>query len=60
MIGLDGNVEQEAGIVSDKWMPHSEKVYSVTECYPDQITNGDLAWMLKHGYTQSAPRPGDE
>ncbi len=57
IVGRDGETKRKAGILSDTWMEHSEIVYSVTECYEDQLENGDLPFMIKHGLTQSGPRP---
>ena len=60
IIGLDGKVEREGGTLHDNWVRAAEYVYPITECYPEQIDNGDLEWMLKNGYTQTGPRPCDE
>jgi hypothetical protein len=51
-IGLKGEVIQEAGVISESWKPNSEKIYAVTECYPEQLSNGDFEYLLANNLTQ--------
>jgi hypothetical protein len=59
-ISLQGVVLAQGGVVSDKWTPGSTEVWEEYECYPDQIDNGDLAYFVEHGLSQTGPRPCDE
>jgi hypothetical protein len=59
-ISLQGVVLAQGGVVSDKWTPGASEVWEEYECYPDQIGNGDLAYFVEHGLSQTGPRPRDE
>ena len=60
IIGLNGEVIREGGIISDEWSPSAERIWEEYECYPDQIDNGDLEYFIKNGLSQTGPRPCDE
>jgi hypothetical protein len=60
IIGLNGQVIQEAGILTPAKGSHWNDVWEEYECYPDQINNGDLAYFVEHGLSQTGPRPCDE
>lgn len=60
IIGLSGEVIQEAGILTPAKGSHWNDVWEEYECYPDQIDNGDLEYFIKNGLSQTGPRPCDE
>ena len=52
VIDSDGNEISPAGVHDDKFRPSSLPVYSQTSCYPVQLTNGDIEFMIRKGLTQ--------
>lgn len=51
IIGLNGDIIRDS-FISNKWVRDSTLIYYSTYCYPQQIKNGDLEWMVVNGYTQ--------
>lgn len=50
-IGIDGKVERESQVTKN-WIGSGEYVYYTTACYPQQLTNGDLEFMIEHKMSQ--------
>ena len=51
VIGQDRKVEREASI-QDQWARDSEYVYCETHCYREQLSNGDLDFLITNRMTQ--------
>lgn len=55
VIGLNGATKRESAL-SKTWARGNEYAYYVTACYPEQLVNGDLEFMINERMTQE-PHP---
>jgi len=51
IIGLGGKTERESSL-SKTWQAGNEYAYFNTACYPEQLVNGDLEFMIERHMTQ--------